>query len=95
MDALDGCPYAPAVDPSTGIADCPACGFHGRAVVHLAYSLARAAGASPARATAFAATQHQTLTRAAATGRSRAEVTSLLRPRARACANRRPATRRN
>jgi hypothetical protein len=83
-----GCTTRLDRDPVTGIADCPECGFHGHPLDHFAYSLARAAGLSPARAIALAAAHHHTLTTARATGTTRAQAARLLAPAITATADR-------
>ena len=49
-----GCTRRLAIEPVTGIADCTGCGFHGKPLLHLAYSIGRAAGLNPGYAFVYA-----------------------------------------
>jgi hypothetical protein len=92
MTSLDGqevgCTGRLANDPVTGIADCSICGFHGKPLLHLAYSIARAAGLNPARAILYALGQTRYLTEAAAAAKSRGDVARTLTATAAAAADR-------
>lgn len=88
-----GCTQRLAVDPVTGIADCTTCGYHGRPILHLAYSIGRAAGLNPARAYLYAHANTAYLTEALATGKTRADVARDLTTSAAAEAARRPRAR--
>jgi len=88
VDQDVGCRQLLAVDPVTGFGDCTSCGFHGKPLLHLAYSIGRAAGLNPARAMVYALGQTRYLTEAATEGKTRADVASTLLPTATATANR-------
>jgi hypothetical protein len=89
LDGQDaGCTGRLAIDPVTGIADCTACGFHGKPLLHLAYSIARTANLNPARAILYALSQTHYLTEAAAAHKSRADVAQILTASAAATAAR-------
>ncbi|NUR59343.1 MAG: hypothetical protein HOV87_11840 [Catenulispora sp.] len=92
MKSLDGqeagCTGRLTIDPVTGIADCVTCGFHGKPLLHLAYSIARTAGLNPARAILYALTQTRYLTEAAAERKPRGDVARTLNATAAATAAR-------